>query len=113
MIRPSIALDWMLWMPATAALAVFLLGLGAIAAAEDTDALSARGRAVFFAQGCHGCHTLGEVGTPISADLSRVRNGLSRAELEGWLRDPVAQKPTAHMPKLSLTEDEVRAIADL
>jgi cytochrome c1 len=27
------------------------------------------------------------------------------------LRDPAAQKPTAHMPRLALQEDEIRALA--
>ncbi len=31
--------------------------------------------------------------------------------LERWLRDPSAQKPTAHMPRLDLTEPDVRALA--
>jgi cytochrome c1 len=28
-----------------------------------------------------------------------------------WLRDPASQKPTAHMPRLALTEEEIRALA--
>ena len=70
-----------------------------------------RGRAVFFSQGCYGCHRLGMAGTPIAYDLSRIGLKYTPAELERWLRDPVSQKPTAHMPRLALTEDEIRALA--
>jgi cytochrome c1 len=28
-----------------------------------------------------------------------------------WLHDPAAQKPTAHMPRLELTEEQVRVLA--
>jgi cytochrome c oxidase subunit II len=113
MIRASTAFDWMTERPTTTAVAVFLLGVATVAPAEETHDLIARGRTLFFAQGCYGCHTLGEVGTPIAADLSRVGSRYSRSELESWLRDPAAQKPGAHMPKLPLAERDVRALAEL
>ena len=69
------------------------------------------GRTVFFAQGCYGCHRLGVAGTPIAHDLSRVGRKYTETQLEKWLRDPMSQKPTAHMPRLALTEDEIRALA--
>jgi mono/diheme cytochrome c family protein len=69
------------------------------------------GRTVFFSQGCYGCHRLGAAGTPIAYDLSHIGRKYSEAELQQWLRDPTKQKPTAHMPRLALTEDEIRAPA--
>lgn len=69
------------------------------------------GRKIFFAQGCYGCHRLGAAGTPIAYDLSHVGRKYNEAELEHWLRDPASQKPTAHMPRLTLTDDEIRALA--
>ncbi len=69
------------------------------------------GRAVFFAQGCYGCHRLGLAGTPIAYDLSHIGRKYTEAELAQWLRDPAKQKPTAHMPRLALTEEEIRALA--
>jgi cytochrome c1 len=33
------------------------------------------------------------------------------AYLARWLRDPSAQRPSAHMPKLELTEEGVEALA--
>jgi len=69
------------------------------------------GRSIFFAQGCYGCHRLGKAGTPIAYDLSTVGRKYSEADLEKWLRDPASQKPTAHMPRLALSDDEIRALA--
>jgi cytochrome c oxidase subunit II len=69
------------------------------------------GRAVFFSQGCYGCHRLGAAGTPIAHDLSHVGRKYTEAELARWLRDPASQKPNAHMPRLALTEEEIRALA--
>jgi mono/diheme cytochrome c family protein len=69
------------------------------------------GRTVFFAQGCYGCHRLGVAGTPIAYDLSHIGRKYTEAELVKWLRDPASQKPGAHMPRLALTEDEIRALA--
>ncbi|MEX2146862.1 MAG: cytochrome c [Candidatus Rokuibacteriota bacterium] len=92
------------------ALAVGSLGLVAPAAAQPARD-SEPGRAVFFSQGCYGCHRLGAAGTPIAHDLSRVGRKYTETELAAWLRDPASQKPTAHMPRLALTEDEIRALA--
>jgi mono/diheme cytochrome c family protein len=69
------------------------------------------GRTVFFSQGCYGCHRLGAAGTPIAYDLSHIGRKYSEAELQQWLRDPTKVKSTAHMPRLALTEDEIRALA--
>jgi cytochrome c1 len=66
---------------------------------------------VFFTQGCYGCHRLGVAGTPIAYDLSHVGSKYTETELTKWLRDPASQKPTAHMPRLSLSDEEIRALA--
>jgi mono/diheme cytochrome c family protein len=81
------------------------------AAAQPSDDASDPGRKIFFAQGCYGCHRLGNAGTPIAYDLSHVGRKYTQAQLEQWLRDPQSQKPTAHMPRLALTDDEIRALA--
>ena len=90
---------------------VGLLVLVTAAAAQPARDDSERGRTVFFGQGCYGCHRLGAAGTPIAYDLSHVGSKYTQGELEKWLRDPASQKPTAHMPRLSLTDEEIRALA--
>jgi len=80
-------------------------------AQQPTSDASEPGRQIFFAQGCYGCHRLGAAGTPIAYDLSHVGSKYTEAQLEKWLRDPTSQKPTAHMPRLTLTDDEIRALA--
>lgn len=88
------------------------LALGPVAAGAQTSGdLAARGERVYVVQGCYGCHTVGRAGTPIAPDLSRVGARYSEAQLGQWLRDPAQQKPAAHMPRLELSEDEVRALA--
>ena len=72
---------------------------------------ASEGRQVFFSQGCYGCHRIGVAGTPIAHDLSHIGAKYTESELVSWLRDPAAQKPRAHMPRLTLQEDEIRALA--
>ena len=79
--------------------------------AQDGGALVARGQIVFRDQGCYGCHTVGKTGTPIATDLSRIGAKRDQAYLGRWLRDPSLQRPTAHMPKIQLSESEVEALA--
>jgi mono/diheme cytochrome c family protein len=67
----------------------------------------ANGRLMFMEQGCHGCHTVKNFGTPIGPDLSRVGTKYSESYLKNWLRDPAMQRPSAHMPKLELTEPQI------
>ena len=81
------------------------------AIAQEGGGQVARGRRLFFDQGCNGCHTLGAIGTPIAVDLSRIGAKYPEEFLRRWLRDPSLQKPSAHMPKIELTEDEVRDLA--
>ena len=79
--------------------------------AQERDVWGERGERLFFEQGCFGCHTVGKVGTPIGPDLSQVGEKHPPSYLVGWLRDPAMQKPKAHMPKIELNEDEIRALA--
>lgn len=70
-----------------------------------------QGRQLFFDQGCFGCHMVGKVGTPIGPNLSQVGAKYPPSYLVDWLREPSMQKPTAHMPKIDLTEEEIQALA--
>jgi cytochrome c oxidase subunit 2 len=87
--------------------AVALLGSATAAAADSAE----EGRQMFFSQGCYGCHRIGPAGTPIANDLSHIGRKYTESELARWLRDPASQKPRAHMPRLALQEDEIRALA--
>jgi cytochrome c oxidase subunit 2 len=70
-----------------------------------------QGKRYFMDSGCHGCHTIGKMGTPIGPDLSKVGTKYSHADLERWLKDPSAQRPNAHMPALELSEQQVKSLA--
>jgi len=94
-----------------AVLVISVVLLASCAQAQDTRALVGQGRAVFRDQGCYGCHSAEGMGTPIGPDLSRIGAKRNETYLTRWLRDPSAHRPSAHMPKLQLTEAEMRALA--
>jgi mono/diheme cytochrome c family protein len=87
---------------------VLIAACGAGRSRTATDASA--GREIFFIH-CYGCHTLGAAGTPIAPDLSRIGARLGRDELERRLRDPRTHQPSARMPRLDLSADEIRALA--
>jgi mono/diheme cytochrome c family protein len=98
--------------PTIVLLALALLAAPAgILAQPPADALIAQGRRLYAEHGCYGCHTTGAAGTPIGPDLSRAGVRYSEAELVRLLRNPEVHKPGAHMPKLALTEAEMRSLA--
>jgi len=89
--------------------ALFVVAALAVAAyAQDPVE---QGRRYFMDSGCYGCHTVGKMGTPIGPDLSKVGTKYSHVYIERWLRDPSAQRPSAHMPALELTEQQVKSLA--
>jgi cytochrome c oxidase subunit II len=105
----AVARGWSRWIAGVAMGAA--LGFFAAMAFGQDSALVAQGKQIFNDQGCYGCHTMGQSGTPIAPDLSKIGSKHSEEYLRRWLEDPKAQKPTAHMPKLALTKDESRALA--
>jgi cytochrome c553 len=82
-----------------------------IAAPQDHAAVVIEGSAAFKRVGCTHCHTVRGVGTAIAPDLSRIGARYDAAYLERWLRDPREVRPSAHMPTLELSEDDIRALA--
>ena len=92
---------------ATLALLLWLAPVGMVVAQESAE----QGKQYFISNGCYGCHTVGRTGTPIGPDLSRVGAKYSLAYLQRWLRDPAAQRPSAHMPALELSDAQVAALA--
>lgn len=99
----------------TAAACITVVALAAATAIGSTQERPLHPRAgprVFWVQGCYGCHTLGGAyGTPIAADLSRIGLRYTEEELVRWLEDPRAVRPSAHMPKLELRAEDIRALA--
>ena len=98
-------------MIARAVLLVSVVLVASCAQAQDGRALVGQGRMVFRDQGCYGCHVAEGMGTAIGPDLSRIGAKRNETTLARWLRDPSEQRPSAHMPKLQLTEAEVQALA--
>jgi mono/diheme cytochrome c family protein len=98
----------MSWVRMWAAIALLVLTSGT--GARAADGVEA-GRTVFFSQGCYGCHRIGIVGTPIANDLAHVGRKYTATQLAQWLRDPASQKPSAHMPRLALSEEEIQSLA--
>jgi mono/diheme cytochrome c family protein len=96
----------------TAGVGLLLATQATVGAAAAQDAATiAKGQALFMEHGCYGCHTVGKVGTPIAPDLARIGAKRDRAYLSTWLRDPSAQRPTAHMPKITLGAGDAEALA--
>ena len=91
--------------------AVVLVAATAARAQPPSTPVVERGQAAFKNQGCYGCHLIGKFGTPIGPDLSHVGSKYPEDYLARWLRDPELQRPNAHMPKLELTEADVKALA--
>jgi mono/diheme cytochrome c family protein len=79
--------------------------------AQEGAGTTAQGKRLFTEQGCYGCHMIEKFGTPIAPDLSHIGAKYGFAGLTRWLRDPSVQKPTAHMPKIEMSETEARALA--
>jgi mono/diheme cytochrome c family protein len=94
-----------------AVLLISVVLLASCAQAQDGRGLVDQGRAVFRDQGCYGCHIAEGMGTPIGTDLSRIGAKRNETDLTRWLRDPSTHRPSAHMPKLQLTEVEIQALA--
>lgn len=97
--------------PGTLTLVALGLALAGSAIALGQSARLEQGGKFFIESGCYGCHLVGRLGTPIGPDLTRIGAKYPREYFERWLRDPLLQRPTAHMPKLELTEDQASALA--
>ena len=92
-------------------IAAALVAIAGTAVAQSSSPIVERGQAAFKNNGCYGCHMIGKAGTPIGPDLSQVGRKYAPDYLARWLRDPALQRPSAHMPALELTEDDVKALA--
>lgn len=75
---------------------------GAIAPADD--------RPQVFNQLCVACHALGGRGGAVGPALDHVGDRLNADYLTRWLHDPQAVKPGTLMPRLPLTEPQIREL---
>ncbi|AKV01236.1 putative large, multifunctional secreted protein [Labilithrix luteola] len=88
-----------------------------------------KGRALLDAKGCGSCHAFSGVASvqnsppppmdgkaferarTLAPDLRFTRDRMSASKLVAWLRDPKGVKPDTPMPKIALTEPEVKDLA--
>jgi mono/diheme cytochrome c family protein len=59
---------------------------------------------------CQSCHTIGSSGGYVGPNLSHVGNWMKPEWIAAWLRDPQSMVPNAIEPRLSLTDQEVKAL---
>ena len=110
-LTPSIARATTTGLSRAAALALVTAALAAGTAHGQPLSLVDQGQELFREHGCYGCHAIGKFGTPIAPDLSKIGGKHDEAYLARWLHDPAAQRATAHMPNLSLSDADVKALA--
>jgi cytochrome c oxidase subunit 2 len=89
-------------------------------AEEPLDEQARRGRAVFLAQSCAGCHAVrGTTSGAGGPDLTHVASRRTLAagtldnvpgNLAGWVADPQALKPGNLMPRVPLAAAELHAL---
>jgi nitric oxide reductase subunit C len=80
-------------------------------AAPGGGAMVATGdRPQVFNQLCIACHRLGGQGGAVGPALDGVGARLDAAYLQRWLQNPQAVKPGTAMPRLPLTEPQVREL---
>lgn len=87
------------------------LAVGAGVLAQDRGARVQEGRRLFVEHGCYGCHLVAGFGTPIASELTHVGTKYPEQYLDQWLSDPKSQKPRAHMPRIVMGAEDVRALA--
>jgi cytochrome c5 len=98
-------------------------------APEIAGADLGKGRRLLETKGCGSCHVMSMVealpsSTPpvmdaksferafkLAPDLVVARARMSPSKVVAWLKDPVAMKPDSAMPKIALTDAEIKDIA--
>ncbi|TGK05207.1 cytochrome c [Leptospira langatensis] len=64
-----------------------------------------------FKQICVACHAVGGAGGNVGPALDTVGKKFDLAYLENWLRDPQKVKPGTAMPKLPLSDSEIKDLS--
>jgi nitric oxide reductase subunit C len=78
-----------------------------VAVAAGAAVASTSDRPQIFNQMCVACHALGGQGGNVGPALDGVGSRRDAAYIAHWLRDPIAMKPDARMPKLPLTDGQI------
>ncbi|MBN8549338.1 MAG: c-type cytochrome [Deltaproteobacteria bacterium] len=63
-----------------------------------------------YNQMCIACHALNGQGGTIGPALDGVGNRKTKEEIEIWLTDPLKVKPDSKMPKLPLTNEDIKEL---
>jgi cytochrome c oxidase subunit 2 len=90
-------------------------------ARTPASAEARRGEEVFSSENCSGCHQIrgidahGQIGPDLTHVGSRTTLGAATIpntpeSLAAWIRDPQHFKPGNKMPKLDLSDDEIKAL---
>ena len=86
-------------------------GTGPLAlAAGPVNPLVARGRGVFQAHGCSGCHGATGTGSSVAPSLVGVTTKIPEPQLIGVLHDPTAKMRAGHMPAVDISTDDMSAL---
>jgi cytochrome c2 len=86
------------------------------------EAAAKKGKALFAARACSGCHTIGK-GRMAGPDLAHVNDRRTQEWLHNWLKDPPkmietdpdakalsAQFNNVKMPNMKLTDDDINSL---
>ncbi len=74
---------------------------------------AAEGKEVYEKK-CKACHSVGGVGGPMAKNggpLDDAGSKHDQAWIKEYIKDPKAKNPQSKMPKPSLTDDELNAVA--
>ncbi len=75
-------------------------------------ALAEEGAKVVRAKGCTSCHRIRGVGGDTGPALDGVKARRDDQWLARWLRDPRGLNPRATMPRIPMSDDQIRAVVE-
>lgn len=82
-----------------------------VATAGSDTMVERENRPQVYNQTCIACHALGGQGGNVGPALDGVGDRMTQEEIEIWLTNPGAVRPGTAMPKLPLSEGEIRELA--
>lgn len=78
---------------------------------QERGRLQAEGKALYVDKyGCHGCHSIGDVGGLVGPALDRAGFRLNDTWVYRWIRYPQGMKKRTRMPNLGLDDHDARAL---